>query len=114
MFSDGSPDLQSLLEQATALQQQLMAAQNELADRRVDGTAGGGLVQATVTGTGELVGLTIDPKACDPGDTETLSDLVIAAVHDAAANAQREAAEQIGDVTGDLGAQLPGLGQLGF
>jgi nucleoid-associated protein EbfC len=114
MTSEGTPDMQSLLDQATALQRQLMAAQEELASSRVDGSAGGGLVRATVTGTGELVGLSIDPDACDPDDTETLADLVIAAVHDAAANAQQQAAQQIGNVTGGLGAALPGLGQLGF
>lgn len=114
MFSDGSPDMQALLDQATALQQQLMAAQAELANTRVDGSSGGGLVRATVTGTGELVELSIDPGACDPDDTETLADLVIAAVHAAAANAQQQAAQQIGDATGGLGGQLPGLGQLGF
>jgi DNA-binding YbaB/EbfC family protein len=114
MFSEGSPDMQSLLEQATALQQQLVAAQGELASRRVEGTAGGGLVRATVSGTGELVGLVIDAEACDPDDTETLADLVVAAVHDAATNASQQAAEQIGGVTGELGAQFPGMGQLGF
>jgi nucleoid-associated protein EbfC len=114
MCPDGTPDMQSLLEQATALQQQLVAAQDELAGRRIEGTAGGGLVKATVSGTGELVGLVIDPEACDPDDTETLADLVVAAVHDAATNASRQAAEQIGGVTGELGAQFPGIGQLGF
>lgn len=114
MFSDESPDMQSLLEQATALQQQLAAAQEELANSRIDGSAGGGLVHATVTGTGELVGLTIAREACDPDDTETLADLVLAAVHDAAANAQQVAAQQIGGVTGALGGGLPDIGQLGF
>lgn len=114
MTSDAPLDMQALLAQATALQQQLMAAQDDLANRRVEGSAGGGLVRATVSGTGDLVGLTIDPEACDPKDTETLADLVVAAVHDAASNAQQQAAQQIGDVTGGLGAELPGLGQLGF
>ncbi len=66
MFPEGSPDMNALLEQATAMQQQLMAAQNDLAERRVDGNAGGGLVQATVTGTGDLVGLRIDPAGLRP------------------------------------------------
>jgi DNA-binding YbaB/EbfC family protein len=115
MTSEGPPlDMQALLEQATALQQQLMAAQEDLATRRIDGSAGGGLVRATVSGTGDLVALTIDPEVCDPADTETLADLVVAAVHDAASNAQQQAAQQIGGVTGELGAELPGLGQLGF
>jgi nucleoid-associated protein EbfC len=114
MNPDGAPDMQSLLEQATALQHQLLAAQEELTARRIEGSAGGGLVKATVSGTGELVALIIDPEACDPQDTETLADLVVAAVHDAASNASRLATEQIGGVTEGLGAALPGMGQLGF
>jgi len=106
---EGMPDLNSLLSQAAAMQQQLMAAQEDLANRRVDGSSGGGLVKATVTGTGELVDLTIDPSACDPEDTETLADLVVAAVRDASTRAQQEAAEEVGQLTGGLGG-LPGLG----
>src|SRR5690242_15267546 len=77
------PDMQQLLMQAQKMQQDIMAAQEELARAQVQGTAGGGLVTATVTGGGELVGLAISPDAVDPGDTESLADLVIAAVRDA-------------------------------
>ena len=110
MFPEGTPDMNALLEQAAAMQQQLMAAQEDLAARRVEGTAGGGLVTATVTGTGDLVGLSIDPQACDPADTETLADLVVAAVRDATSNAQEMAAQQMGELTGGFGGELPGLG----
>lgn len=114
MVPEESFDMESLLQQAGALQQQLLAAQAELAEARIEGSASGGLVRATVSGTGDLVGLIIDPQVCDPEDTETLADLVLAAVHDAAANAQRFASEQIGDVASGQGVELPGLGQLGF
>ena len=110
MFPEGSPDMNSLLEQAAAMQQQLMAAQEELANRRVEGSAGGGLVKATVSGTGDLLGLTIDPAACDPQDTETLADLVLAAVRDAASNAQEQAAQAMGELTGGFGGGLTGFG----
>lgn len=110
MFPEGSPDMNSLLEQAAAMQQQLMAAQEDLANRRVDGSAGGGLVTATVTGTGDLVGLTIEPAACDPQDTETLADLVLAAVRDAATRAQGQAAQEMNQLSGGLGGGLLGLG----
>ena len=66
MFPEGTPDLQALLQQAAEMQERLTTAQQELADARVEGSAGGGLVHATVSGTGELVSLTIDPAACDP------------------------------------------------
>ena len=113
MFPEGTPDMQSLLEQATAMQQQLLAAQEELANARFEGSAGGGLVTATVTGTGDLVGLIIDPEVCTPDETETLADLVVAAVRDASENASRRAAEQMGDLTGGFGGESPGLGRLG-
>ncbi|MBA3310067.1 MAG: YbaB/EbfC family nucleoid-associated protein [Nocardioidaceae bacterium] len=115
MFPEGSPDMQALFEQAAAMQQQLVAAQAELADTRVDGTAGGGLVRATVSGAGDLLALSIEPEACDPDDTETLADLVLAAVRDAAANAQQVAAQQLGGLTGGFGSgEDPDRGKLGF
>jgi nucleoid-associated protein EbfC len=109
MFPEGSPDMNALLEQAAAMQQRLMAVQEQLTNALVKGTAGGGLVEATASGAGELVGLTIDPKACDPGDTETLADLVLAAVRDAVSNAQQLAASQMEGLTGGFGGVLPDL-----
>jgi DNA-binding YbaB/EbfC family protein len=100
------PDLQQLLKQAAQMQQQLMAAQEQLAEARVEGTAGGGLVKATVTGSAELVGLVIDPAAVDPEDTETLADLVLAAVRDATTAAAQLQAQTMGP----LAKGLPGLG----
>ena len=108
MFPDGVPDLQSLMSQAAAMQQRVVAAQQELAETRVVGTSGGGLVMATVTGTGELVHLHLDPQVVDPEDPETLADLVLAAVRDANNAAQQLAAEQMGDITGGFG-DLGGL-----
>lgn len=110
MQPGGMPDMQQLLQQAQAMQQQLMSAQQELADAEVDGSAGGGLVTATVTGSGELKALTIDPKAVDPEDTETLADLVVAAVRDANSKAQGLAQQKMGPLAGGLG----GLGLPGF
>ena len=108
MFQGGEPDMVRLLQQAEQMQEQLVAAQEELAGMRVQGTAGGELVTATVTGTGDLVSLTIDPAACDPDDTETLADLVVAAVRDASTNAQEAAARSLGPLTGGFGGDLGG------
>ncbi len=83
MFDPSGFDLSNLMAQAQALQDQLERAQEELATQRVTGSAGGGLVEATVSGTGELVGLVIKPEVVDPEDTETLADLIVAAVRDA-------------------------------
>lgn len=82
MFDPGSMDLSGLLAQAQQLQTQLEQAQAELGTKMVTGTSGGGLIEATVTGTGELVGLVIKPEALDPEDPETLADLIVAAVRD--------------------------------
>ncbi|MGV8910907.1 MAG: YbaB/EbfC family nucleoid-associated protein [Propionicimonas sp.] len=103
MFDPGGLDLQALLAQAQAMQDQMEQAQSALASRTVTGTAGGGLVEATLTGTGELVGLVIKPEACDPEDTESLADLVVAAVRDA--NHQAMALAQ---------ATMPAMPELGL
>jgi DNA-binding protein YbaB len=70
---------------------------------QIEGSAGGDLVTATVTGSGELVGLVIKPEAVDPSDTETLADLIVAAVRDATNQAQAVAASKLGPLAGGLG-----------
>src|SRR5262245_6709364 len=100
--------MQELLQQAQQVQQQLQTAQQELAEARVTGTAGGGLVTATVTGTGELAGLEISRDAVDPDDTETLADLVLAAVRDATGAASRLQQEKMGSLAGGFPG-LPGF-----
>ncbi|GAB3968914.1 YbaB/EbfC family nucleoid-associated protein [Streptomyces sparsus] len=104
----GQPDMQQLLQQAQKMQQDLAAAQEELAETPVEGSAGGGLVKATVTGAGELRALVIDPKAVDPEDTETLADLVLAAVRDANNAAQQLQQTKLGPLAQGLGG-MPGL-----
>jgi nucleoid-associated protein EbfC len=105
------PNLQQLMQQAQKMQRKLAAAQEELAAQSVDGTSGGGLVRATMTGSGELTALTIDPKVIDPDDVETLQDLVVAAVRDAKRVADALAAETMDPLTGGMGG---GLGLPGF
>lgn len=102
--------MQELLQQAQKMQQQLAAAQAELAEAEVTGTAGGGLVTATVSGAGELKSVQIDPSVVDPEDVETLADLVVAAVRSATAEAQKLGEEKMGPIAGGLGGGLPGLG----
>lgn len=109
----GMPNMQQILQQAQQMQEQLMAAQQELETAEVTGTAGGSLVTAVVSGSGELKSLEIDPKAVDPEDTETLADLVVAAVRDATSKAQALAADKMGPLAGGLGGLGGGLGDLG-
>ena len=76
----GMANLQRMAQQ---LNQDMQRVQQELADAVVDGSAGGGVVSAKVTGKQELVSVTIDPSAVDPADVDMLQDLVVAAVNDA-------------------------------
>lgn len=99
----GQPNFKQLMQ----LQQQLAAAQAELAAAEVTGTAGGGLVTVTASGAGEVTGVRIDPKVVDPDDVETLEDLVLAAVRNAADEARSLAEKKMGPLTGGLG--LPGM-----
>ena len=113
MTNSGMPDMSALLAQAQAMQNQLLAAKDELASTTVTGSAASGLLTATVTGTGELVQLDIKPEAIDPDDTETLADMVVAAVRDANQNAETLAQEKMGAASGgfggDIGAGMPDL-----
>ena len=117
MFPGGGQDMQEMLRQAQLLQQQLVEAQDELARAVVQGSAGGGLVTATVTGAGELTGLEIQPQAYDPDDPEamtTLADLVVAAVRDATARAAELQATAMGPLAQGLGGAAGGLGLPGM
>jgi DNA-binding YbaB/EbfC family protein len=109
----GQADMAQLLEQAQQMQQQLVAAQQELARREVTGSAGGNLVTATMTGSGDLVSVTIAPGAVDPEDVETLQDLVVAAVRDAKRAADELAQTTMGPLAGGMGGG-GGLGLPGF
>jgi hypothetical protein len=97
----------NLARMAQQMQQEMARIQQELAEATLEGSSGGGVVRATVTGKQELVSVTIDPGAVDPADVEMLQDLVVAAVNDAL-RASRELAEsRLAAVTGGL--RIPGL-----
>ena len=111
MFSSGGqPDMAQLLAQAQQMQQRLAGAQDELARTQVQGTAGGGLVKATVSGAGEVLALEISPEACDPADTESLADLVIAAIRDATQAAADLQEQLMAPLTQGLGIEGIGMG----
>lgn len=110
MKPGGPPNLQQLMKQAQKMQAKVEQAQQELAGRELTGTAGGGLVSVRVTGTGDVLGVTIDKRAVDPDDVESLEDLVLAALRDAGAAAQAAQAELMGPLTGGAGGLgLPGM-----
>jgi nucleoid-associated protein EbfC len=106
----GQPNLQQLMQQAQKMQQQMVAAQAELAEAELTGTSGGGLVTVIVSGAGEVKSVKIDPRAVDPDDVETLEDLVLAALHNAAEEARALTERKLGPVTGGMGGLgLPGM-----
>lgn len=106
----GDLDMQALMQQAQQMQQQLMSAQAELATAEVVGQAGNGLVRVRMTAAGQVQSVTIDPTVVDPEDVETLQDLVVGALHDAARAAQELQAEKMGPLTSGLGGMGGGLG----
>ena len=108
----GSNPLAGLLAQAQQLQEGMVDAQRRLGEQRVSGTSGGGLVRATVTGTGELVALRLDPSVVDPTDVDTLADLVIAAVRAATADA-RALGEREASAAMPAMPTMPGFGGVG-
>jgi len=101
-------DLRQLMQQAQQMQAQIQQAQQDLAERTYEASAGGGAVRAVVKGSGELVSVTFAPEALDPEDPEMAGDLVVAAVNQALASAQADAAAAVGGLTGgmDLGGLL--------
>jgi len=106
-------DMQQLFAAAQQMQEQLMTAQQALADAEVTGTAGGGLVKAIVNGQGELMDLSIEASAVDPADPEetarTIADLVLAAVRDAYRAAEDLQQQQLGPFAAAMsGGGLPG------
>ncbi|MGU3290931.1 YbaB/EbfC family nucleoid-associated protein [Williamsia sp. M5A3_1d] len=106
-----------LLAQAQKMQEQLLAAQNQIAETELTGTAGGGLVTVTGSGTGEVTGVTIDPKVVDVDDVETLQDLIVGALADLAGKRDALASQTMGPLAGGLGGLgggLPGFGGPGI
>ena len=103
-------DMNKMLKKMQKLQQDMERMQDELAEKEVIHSAGGGMVSATVNGKMELVDIKIDPEVIDPSDPEILEDLVIAAVNGAISEANEMAQKEMGKLTGGLAGGIPGLG----
>jgi DNA-binding YbaB/EbfC family protein len=98
----GLGDMARLMQQAKELQEKLAEAQARVAEIAAEGAAGAGLVRATVTGTGELRRVAIDPGLMTPEDRETLEDLLVAAVNDAHGRAREAAQAEMAKLTDGL------------
>ena len=93
-----------LMKQVQQMQEQMQRKMQEL---RVEGSAGGGMVKATMSGSKELIAVAIDKEAVDPNDVEMLQDLVVAAVNEASRKVDEEMQSSLGAMTG--GMKIPGL-----
>ncbi len=107
----GGFDMGALLQQAQQMQEQLSQAQARLGDERIDGTVAGGAVTVTLSGVGDLVGVSIRPgtfNGDEAAELDDLADLLVAAYRDAKSRADELAAAALGPLSG--GGGLPGLG----
>ena len=93
-----------LMKQVAQMQEQM---QRKMQEVRVEGSAGGGMVKATMNGSKELIAVAIDKEAVDPNDVEMLQDLVVAAVNEASRKVDEALQDQLGTMTG--GMKIPGL-----
>ena len=92
----------SMMKRAQQMQQEMLKMQQELETKEFSATAGGGVVEAVVSGKQELIRLNIDPEAVDPDDVEMLQDMVIAAVNEALRTAAKAQTDNMSKLTGGL------------
>ncbi|MFD2614570.1 YbaB/EbfC family nucleoid-associated protein [Paenibacillus gansuensis] len=100
-------NMNQMMKQVKKMQEQMMKAQEELANKNVEGTAGGGVVTVAMNGHKKVLSVNIKPEAVDPDDVEMLQDLILTAVNDAMTKADELANQDMGKFTG--GMKLPGL-----
>jgi len=101
-------NMAKMMKQVQKMQAGMMKLQEELGNRTVESSAGGGVVRVVANGKQELVSIEIQPEAVDPDDVEMLQDLVLTAVNEALRKSRDMVAQEMGRLTGGLG--IPGLG----
>ena len=106
------PNMNKMLQQVQKMQQDMVAAQEQLKNETVEASAGGGMVKVVVSGDLEVKSITIAADAIDPDDPELLQDMVLAAVNEGLRSAQELAASKMSGLSGGL--DLGGLGLPGF
>ena len=100
-------NLGKLMKQAQQLQTKMANLQEELGDKTIEASAGGGMVKVVANGRQEIVSIEIEKEVVDPEDVEMLCDLILAAVNEALTRSQSMVSEQMGKLTGGL--NIPGL-----
>jgi DNA-binding YbaB/EbfC family protein len=103
----GMPNMGNLLKKAQELQQKMAKLQEELGEKTVEASSGGGMVAVVANGKQEIVSIKIDPEVVDANDVEMLEDLVLAAINDALYQAKQMVTEQMSQLTG--GVKIPGI-----
>lgn len=101
-------NMNQMMKQVKKMQAEMLKAQEELGNKTVEGTAGGGVVTVTANGHKKVLGISIQPEAVDPDDVEMLEDLILAAVNDALNKAEELATENMSRFTSGMGLP-PGL-----
>jgi len=102
----GGMNMQQLMKQAQKMQEDMARAQEELAETKIVGSAGGGMVEVTMTGTKEVVAVHIKPEAVDPNDVEMLEDLILAAMNEAVTKVEELSKEKLGPMANMTGGLL--------
>ena len=103
-FPGGMPgNMNNLMKQAQRMQRQMEEKQKELEEKTYTASAGGGVVEVTVSGKKEVTKVHIDPEAVDPEDVEMLEDMIVAAANEALKKMEEDAGAVMGQVTGGLG-----------
>lgn len=107
MFNPGMANMQGMMKKVQKMQQDMLKMQEELKNRTVEATAGGGTVTVVVTGRKTVEKVTIAPSAVDPEDVEMLEDLVTTAINEAMRKVDEMTEKEMGKITG--GMKLPGM-----
>ena len=97
----------NMMKQAQKLQSKMLKMQEEIAEKTVESSAGGGMISVVANGRQQVISIRIDKEVVDPDDVEMLQDLILAAVNDALNKAQEMVAGEMGKLTG--GFNIPGL-----
>ena len=106
----GIPNMGNLMKQAQKFQSQMAKLQEELGDKTIEASAGGGMVTVVVNGRQEILSINIDPEVIDPDDVEMLQDLILAAVNDGLTRAKDMVNEEMGKLTKGLNIpNIPGI-----
>ena len=103
----GMPNMGNMLKKAQELQEKMAKLQEELGEKTVEASSGGGMVAVVANGKQEIVSIKIDPEVVDANDVEMLEDLVLAAINDALSQAKQMMSEEMSQLTG--GVKIPGI-----